>query len=75
MSERTETPDRVWRIVWANGGVRHKTDWSIHFDVIRGLCDDYRTDWPGAEVEMQSAGIDSVTDVETMTFGGSGSGD
>lgn len=67
--QAAETPDRVWRIVWTNAHLRHKTDWTIHYDKVRELYDDYREMWPGAEVEMQSANIDSVSGVRTMDFG------
>ena len=64
----TETPDRVWRVVWTNAHLRHKTDWTIHFEKVRELYEQYRRDWPGAEVEMQSAQIKAVGDIREMSF-------
>lgn len=65
----TETPDHVWRVVWTNAHLQHKTDWTIHFDKVRELYEEYRRDWPGAEVEMQRARISDVAEPKAMKFG------
>lgn len=72
MSDEVETPDHVWRLVWSHAHLRHKTDWTIHFDKVRSLYDDYSKDMPGADIRMQQARITDVGEPEVMEFGGGG---
>jgi hypothetical protein len=55
--------------VWTNAHLQHKTEWTIHYDKVRNLYDEYKKRWPGADVRMQEAPITDVGDARTMQFG------
>lgn len=65
MSENKPT---VWRLRWEMNGLEHKTQWTIHYDLVRNLRDDYRENWPGTGVEMESGKVTGVGEVEKLEF-------
>lgn len=56
----------VWRVVWNDGAFTFKSEWNIHFDVVKALYDDYSKSMPGAEVTMQKADIATVENITNL---------
>lgn len=64
-----ENSPTVWRLRWEMNGLEHTTQWTIHYDLVRNLRDDYRESWPGTGVEMERATVQEVGGVEELVFG------
>jgi len=58
----------VWRVVWETSVGKQSTAWSIHYNVVRELYDEKKDDMPAANVKMQSAEVESITNIENMNF-------
>jgi hypothetical protein len=59
---------RVWRLVWKQGGLTFRSDWTIHYDVVREFKASLSRDAPAVDAEMQSAEVASVESVENLDF-------
>ena len=58
----------VWRVVWKRAGLTMRSDWSIHYDVVREFLDEKREQMPGTDARMEAATVQSVEDVRIMDF-------
>lgn len=59
---------KVQRVVWEDGPYICKTEWMSHFDIVRDLYEEKRTAMPGANVRMQQADVETVTNIFEMEF-------
>lgn len=61
---------KVQRVVWEDGPFIFKTEWMNHYDLVRELYDEKRTAMPGANVRLQMADVETVTNIRDMDFYG-----
>lgn len=59
----------VWRVVWERAGLTMRSDWTIHYDVVREFLDEKKRNMPGTEARMERATVNAVEDVRVMDFG------
>jgi hypothetical protein len=68
MTDKYNINATVWRIVWEHSGQKYSSGWSIHYDVVRELYENKRTNMPAANVKMQRAEVSEVSNIEEMRF-------
>lgn len=50
----------VYRLVWERAGLTMRSDWSIHYNVVREFFEEKRRDMPGTEARIERATVESV---------------
>lgn len=54
----------LYRLVWERAGLTMRSDWSIHYNVVREFFEEKRRNMPGTEARIERAKVDSVEIVE-----------
>lgn len=55
----------IYRLVWNRAGLTMRSDWSVHYNVVREFFEEKRRDMPGTEARIERA---SVSEVEVKEY-------
>ncbi|AGC34443.1 hypothetical protein HVTV-2_gp73 [Haloarcula virus HVTV-2] len=54
----------VYRVVWERAGLTMRSDWSVHYNVVREFMEEKRRNMPGTEARIERGRVSSVEIVE-----------